>query len=81
MKLIIDALLGGMYLASTESQGNVTQVKESCDTPICFQCIEQIKAYFHEHSFDEVILREDSLIDELMGFSSSEQQTVTTLNW
>lgn len=81
MKLIIDAILGGMYLASTESQGSITQVQENSDTPLCFQCLEQIKAYFEEHSFDEVILREDSLIDELMGFTSSDDQSVTTLNW
>ena len=79
MKLIIDAILGGMYLVTTESQGKTTPLHDQQHSPKCFQCLDQIKHYFEDYHIDEVILREDNLLNEFMGIS--EGSTATTLHW
>lgn len=67
MKVFIDAILGGMYMVSTENQGTVCPLQDGANNPVCFQCLEQIKNYFEDELLDEVWLRRDSLIDEFLG--------------
>lgn len=67
MKVFIDAILGGMYLVSTDSQGTVAPLQDGANNPVCFQCLEQIRNYFEDELLDEVWLTQDSLIDELLG--------------
>ncbi|MCY7294954.1 DUF6482 family protein [Alteromonas sp. a30] len=80
MKIFIDAILGGMYLVSTEEQGTVSPLQDSKNKPLYFQCLEQIKQYFEDELFEleEVWLRKDSLIDHFLGCKPDDD---IRLNW
>lgn len=78
MKLFIDAILGGMYLVSTDEKGTVLPVQDEANNLMCFQCLDQVKQHFEDKLLDEVWLRQDSLIDELLGFTPEES---VQLDW
>lgn len=79
MKLVIDTLLGGMYFASVEEQGEATLVCDAEQRPKCFQCLDEIRDYFSRIEFEQVTLREDPIVQEFIGEVS--QPCETQLNW
>jgi len=79
MKLIIDTLLGGMYFVSVEKQGEATVVCDEAQRPKCFQCLDEIRHYFSRFEFEQVMLREDPIVQEFMGEMALTSET--RLNW
>jgi len=81
MKLLIESIEGGTYLASVVENNNRCLVRDNKQNAVAFSCIEQIKDYFVNTEFEQVWLKQATPYDEMCGSAENQKKLKMQINW
>lgn len=81
MKLFIESIEGGTYLAAVGENNNQCLVRDNNDKAVAFSCIEQIKLYFVNTEFEQVWLKQTTPYDEMCGADENQEKLKMQINW
>ena len=65
MKLYIESIEGGTYLASVGKEDQHNLVRDRNSKPMTFNCLNEIKVHFKHKHFDQVWLKQNTPYDEM----------------
>jgi hypothetical protein len=84
MKLYIESIEGGTYLAS-EGEGKAEDkqniVRDRNNIPMTFDCLNEIKVHLNHKRFDEVWLKQTTPYDEMCGLDDKQEKLEMLIDW
>ncbi|GAA0859429.1 DUF6482 family protein [Aliiglaciecola litoralis] len=81
MKLHIESIEGGTYLASTVEDKSQQLVRDNGSQPISFHCLNEIKTHFNHMSFEEVWLKQSTPYEEMVGLEVTNEKLEILIDW
>ncbi|MCV2885088.1 DUF6482 family protein [Aestuariibacter sp. AA17] len=81
MKLFIESIEGGTYLAATMDGQQKRLVRDKDDNPMAFHCLNEIKDHFQNDNFDEVWLKQSTPYDEMCGLDEKREPLEMQIEW
>ena len=81
MNLYIESIEGGTYLASVGEKENQNIVRGRNNTPMAFDCLNEIKLHLNHKHFDEVWLKQSTPYDEMCGLDDKSEKLEMLIDW
>jgi hypothetical protein len=81
MKLYIESIEGGTYLAAVAEQNQHALVRDRADKPIAFHCLNEIKEHFKHRPFEQVWLKQNTPYDEMCGLDDKHEKLEMLIEW
>ena len=81
MKLYIESIEGGTYLASVAEKDKQEIVRDRHNEPMTFHCLNEIKVHLNHKHFDEVWLKQSTPYDEMCGSDEKSEKLEILLDW
>ncbi|MEP7704901.1 DUF6482 family protein [Paraglaciecola sp. 25GB23A] len=81
MKLHIESIEGGIYLASIFENDEYKLVRNKSNEPISFHCLNEIKQHFSKTTFEQVWLKQNTPYDEMCGLSVDNEKLELLIDW
>lgn len=81
MKLHIESIEGGTYIASTFENNQYQLVRNNGNEPITFHCLNEIKQHFSHTTFEQVWLKQSTPYDEMCGLSEDHEKLELLIDW
>lgn len=80
MKLHIESIEGGTYLATIENNTEQELVR-SDGKPMSFHCLNEIKEHFNGQDFEQVWLKQNTPYDEMCGLDNKHEKLEMLIDW
>jgi hypothetical protein len=81
MKLYIESIEGGTYLAAVWEKDQHNLVRDRKSKPMKFNCLNEIKKHFKNKRFDQVWLKQNTPYDEMCGLDHKHEKLEMLINW
>ena len=81
MKLYIESIEGGTYLASVGEEDKKDIVRDRSKKPMSFDCLNEIKEHFKHKPFSQVWLKQNTPYDEMCGLDDKQEKLEMLINW
>jgi hypothetical protein len=81
MNLYIESIEGGTYLASVGEKENQNIVRDRNNTPMAFDCLNEIKLHLNHKHFNEVWLKQSTPYDEMCGLDDKSEKLEMLIDW
>ncbi|MFQ3190032.1 MAG: hypothetical protein ACI936_001162 [Paraglaciecola sp.] len=81
MKLYIESIEGGTYLASIGEVEKQDMVRDRNNEPMTFHCLNEIKVHLNQKYFDEVWLKQSTPYDEMCGLDDKHEKLEMLIDW
>lgn len=81
MDLLIESIEGGTYLASIRDGERNYYVYDEDNRPKAFHCINEIKTFLANDSFEKVWLKETAPYDEMCGMDAYKPPVPMEIDW
>ena len=81
MKLHIESIEGGTYLASVIEGDHQRLVRDRGNQPMSFHCLNEIKAHFGDSDFEQVWLKQNTPYDEMCGLDEKHEKLELLIDW
>lgn len=80
MKLHIESIEGGTYLATVENNAKQELAKDN-GKPIAFHCLNEIKEHYDGQDFEQVWLKQNTPYDEMCGLDNKHEKLELLIDW
>jgi hypothetical protein len=81
MKLYIESIEGGTYLAAVGEQDQHHLVRDPSSNPMTFHCLNEIKHHFKNKHFEQVWLKQNTPYDEMCGLDDKQEKLEILIDW
>ena len=81
MKLYIESIEGGTYLAAVAEQEQRNLVRDNANKPKVFHCLNEIKEHLHHSHFEQVWLKQSTPYDEMCGLDNKHEKLEMLIEW
>lgn len=81
MKLLIESIEGGTYLATVMDNEEKKLVRDNTDKPKTFHSLSEIKTHFNRSKFEEVWLKQSTPYDEMCGLDEKHEKLEMLIDW
>jgi hypothetical protein len=82
MKLYIESIEGGTYLASVGEEGEKQNIlRDRNNDPMSFNCLNEIKVHLNHKRFDQVWLKQNTPYDEMCGLDDKQEKLEMLIDW
>jgi hypothetical protein len=81
MKLYIESIEGGTYLATVAEQEQRNLVRDHGNKPMVFHCLNEIKEHLRDSHFEQVWLKQNTPYDEMCGLDDKHEKLEMMIEW
>lgn len=81
MKLYIESIEGGTYLATVADHQQHNLVRDNANKPKVFHCLNEIKEHLHHARFEQVWLKQNTPYDEMCGLDDKNEKLEMLIDW
>ena len=81
MNLLIESYEGGFYLAHIEDGDRNYYLYDEQNHPKKFNCINEIKEYLDNETFESVWLKQNTPYDEMCGMTPNPEDLKMEIEW
>ena len=81
MKLYIESIEGGTYLAAVAEQEQRNLIRDRAKNPMIFHCLNEIKEHLNHSHFEQVWLKQSTPYDEMCGLDNKHEKLEMLIEW